>query len=179
MVREGALSGPIAFTRDHLDAGAMAHPDIITERMRDGSDAIVDWPLLDAMAMCSSQADLVAVHSGGGGYSGDMTSAGVTVIADGTGEAEQRLGLALTFPFPKTWGRRSMRRCGRIRNSAASWPNTPRSTHDHHLDLSDGFAAFRRIKEELYRLGFATAGRPLEQDMPIGGSPQGTKSAAE
>ena len=96
MVREGALSGPIAFTRDHLDAGAMAHPNIMTERMRDGSDAIADWPLLDAMAMCSSQADLVAIHSGGGGYSGYMTSAGVTVIADGTGEAEQRLGLALT-----------------------------------------------------------------------------------
>ena len=96
MVREGALSGPIAFTRDHLDAGAMAHPNIMTERMRDGSDAIADWPLLDAMAMCSSQADLVAIHSGGGGYSGYMTSAGVTVIADGTSEAEQRLGLALT-----------------------------------------------------------------------------------
>ena len=96
MVREGTLSGPIAFTRDHLDAGAMAHPNIMTERMRDGSDAIADWPLLDAMAMCSSQADLVAIHSGGGGYSGYMTSAGVTVIADGTGEAEQRLDLALT-----------------------------------------------------------------------------------
>jgi urocanate hydratase len=96
MVREGTLSGPIAFTRDHLDAGAMAHPNIMTERMRDGSDAIADWPLLDAMAMCASQADLVAIHSGGGGYSGYMTSAGVTVIADGTGEAEERLSLALT-----------------------------------------------------------------------------------
>ncbi len=96
MVRDGTLSGPIAFTRDHLDAGAMAHPNIMTENMRDGSDAIADWPLLDAMAMCSSQADLVAIHSGGGGYSGYMTSAGVTVIADGTGEADQRLDLALT-----------------------------------------------------------------------------------
>ena len=93
MVRDGTLSGPVAFTRDHLDAGAMAHPNIMTERMRDGSDAIADWPLLDAMAMCSSQADLVAIHSGGGGYSGYMTSAGVTVIADGTGEAEERLSL--------------------------------------------------------------------------------------
>jgi urocanate hydratase len=96
MVRDGTLSGPIAFTRDHLDAGAMAHPTIMTERMRDGSDAIADWPLLDAMAMCASQADLVAIHSGGGGYSGYMTSAGVTVIADGTGEAEQRLELSMT-----------------------------------------------------------------------------------
>ena len=96
MVRDGTLSGPIAFTRDHLDAGAMAHPNIMTEHMRDGSDAIADWPLLDAMAMCSSQADLVAIHSGGGGYSGYMTSAGVTVIADGSGEADARLDLALT-----------------------------------------------------------------------------------
>jgi urocanate hydratase len=96
MVRDGTLSGPIAFTRDHLDAGAMAHPTIMTERMRDGSDAIADWPLLNAMAMCSSQADLVAIHSGGGGYAGIMTSAGVTVIADGTREAEQRLTLSMT-----------------------------------------------------------------------------------
>jgi urocanate hydratase len=96
MVRDGTLSGPIAFTRDHLDAGAMAHPNIMTERMPDGSDAISDWPLLDALAMCSSQADLVAIHSGGGGYSGYMTSAGVTLIADGSREAEERLNLALT-----------------------------------------------------------------------------------
>ena len=96
MVRAGMLSGPIAFTRDHLDAGAMTHPNIMTEHMRDGSDAIADWPLLDAMAMCSSQADLVAIHSGGGGDSGYMTSAGVTVIADGSSEADARLGLALT-----------------------------------------------------------------------------------
>jgi urocanate hydratase len=96
MVRDGLLSGPIAFTRDHLDAGGMAHPNIMTERMRDGSDAIADWPLLDAMAMCASQADLVAIHSGGGGYSGYMTSAGVTVIADGTSEADQRLTLSMT-----------------------------------------------------------------------------------
>jgi urocanate hydratase len=96
MVRTGNLSGPIAFTRDHLDAGAMAHPNIMTENMRDGSDAIADWPLLDAMAMCASMADLVAIHSGGGGYSGYMTSAGVTIIADGSAEADERLRLALT-----------------------------------------------------------------------------------
>jgi urocanate hydratase len=96
MVRNGELSGPIAFTRDHLDAGAMAHPNIMTENMRDGSDAIADWPLINAMAMCASQADLVAIHSGGGGYSGYMTSAGVTIVADGTVEADERLRLALT-----------------------------------------------------------------------------------
>lgn len=96
MVREGILAAPVAFTRDHLDAGAMAHPNIMTENMRDGSDAIADWPLLNAMINCSSSADLVAIHSGGGGYSGYMTSAGVTVVADGTDAAAQRLSLSLT-----------------------------------------------------------------------------------
>jgi len=96
LVRKKALSAPIAFTRDHLDAGAMAHPNIMTERMRDGSDAIADWPLLNAMVNCVSMADLVAIHSGGGGYAGYMTSAGVTLIADGTPEADRRLELSLT-----------------------------------------------------------------------------------
>jgi urocanate hydratase len=95
-VRKGVLSAPVAFTRDHLDAGAMTNPNIMTEGLRDGSDAITDWPLLDAMAMCSSQADLVAIHSGGGGYTGYMTSAGVTVIADGTTEADERIQLSMT-----------------------------------------------------------------------------------
>ena len=96
MVRDGELSGPVAFTRDHLDAGAMAHPNIMTENMRDGSDAIADWPLLNAMINCSSCADLVAIHSGGGGYNGYMTSAGVTVTADGSVAADQRLQLSMT-----------------------------------------------------------------------------------
>jgi urocanate hydratase len=91
MVREGVLSGPVAFTRDHLDAGAMAHPNIMTENMKDGSDAIADWPLLNALVNCASQADLVAIHSGGGGYSGYMTSSGVTLVADGSAEADERL----------------------------------------------------------------------------------------
>jgi len=96
MVAEGVLAGPVAFSRDHLDAGAMAHPNIMTERMKDGSDAVADWPLLNAMLLCSSMADLVVVHSGGGGYAGYMTSAGVTVVADGTPEADERLEHALT-----------------------------------------------------------------------------------
>ena len=95
MVADGTLAGPIAFTRDHLDAAAMTHPYIMTENMADGSDAITDWPLLNALAMCSSQADLVAIHSGGGGYAGFMTSAGVTIIADGSAAADERLALAL------------------------------------------------------------------------------------
>lgn len=95
MVREGKVSGPIAFSRDHLDAGAMAHPNIMTERMKDGSDAISDWPLINAMLNCSSMADLVVIHSGGGGYAGYMTSAGVTLVADGTEAADMRLKYTL------------------------------------------------------------------------------------
>ncbi|REK76031.1 urocanate hydratase [Paenibacillus paeoniae] len=95
MVAKGILSGPVAFSRDHLDAGSMAHPNIMTENMKDGSDAIADWPLLNAMLNCSSMADLVAIHSGGGGYSGYMTSAGVTLVADGTEDAALRLKTTL------------------------------------------------------------------------------------
>jgi urocanate hydratase len=96
LVRKGELTAPTAFSRDHLDAGAMAHPNIMTENMKDGSDAIADWPLLDAMALCASMADLVVIHSGGGGYAGYMTSAGVTLVADGTDAADERLSHALT-----------------------------------------------------------------------------------
>lgn len=96
LVAEGVLSAPVAFTRDHLDAGAMAHPNIMTENLKDGSDAIADWPLLNAMLTASSKADLVAIHSGGGGYTGYMQSAGITVVADGTREASERLQLSIT-----------------------------------------------------------------------------------
>lgn len=96
LVAKGELAGPVAFTRDHLDAGGMAHPNIMTENMRDGSDAIADWPLLDAMVLCSSMADLVTVHSGGGGYAGFMTSCGVTLIADGTAAGAERIDHAIT-----------------------------------------------------------------------------------
>jgi urocanate hydratase len=74
----------------------MTHPYIITERMRDGSDAIADWPLLDALLMSCSMADLVAVHAGGGGYAGYSLSAGVTVVAEGSRVAAERLRRALT-----------------------------------------------------------------------------------
>lgn len=96
LVAKGVISAPIAFTRDHLDAGAMAHPNIMTENLKDGSDAIADWPLLNAMIAASSKADLVAIHSGGGGYAGYMQSAGITIVADGTADAAERIRLAIT-----------------------------------------------------------------------------------
>jgi urocanate hydratase len=94
-VAEGRLSGPIAFTRDHLDAGGVAQPFRETEGMPDGSDAVADWPLLDALLTCAGGADLVAIHGGGGGYAGYYQSAGVTVVADGSEAAARRLGAAL------------------------------------------------------------------------------------
>lgn len=94
-VADGRLAGPVAFTRDHMDPGAMAHPFIITEGMADGSDAVADWPALDAMLLCSCGADLVAMHAGGGGYAGYSLSAGVTVVADGSEAADGRLRRAL------------------------------------------------------------------------------------
>lgn len=95
LVANGTLSAPVLFSRDHLDSAGMTHPRIGTEGMRDGSDGVTDWPLLDAMLLSSGGADLVAIHSGGGGYAGWMQSAGVSVVADGSAGAERRLTLSL------------------------------------------------------------------------------------
>ncbi|MCP3804983.1 urocanate hydratase [Allokutzneria sp. A3M-2-11 16] len=94
-VRSGRISAPVLFSRDHLDSAGMTHPRIGTEGMRDGSDGVTDWPLLDAMLLATGGADLVAVHSGGAGYAGWMQSAGVSVVADGSIGAASRLRLAL------------------------------------------------------------------------------------
>lgn len=91
LVAEGRVSGPIVITRDHLDSGSVASPTRETEGMRDGSDAIADWPILNALLNTASAADLVAVHSGGGVGIGYSIHAGMTVVADGTEEAEWRI----------------------------------------------------------------------------------------
>ncbi len=90
-VRSGDLSGPVVFTRDHLDAGGVCQPLRETENMKDGTDAVADWPLLNALLNSGSGADLVAIHGGGGGYAGYYKSAGVTVVADGSESASERL----------------------------------------------------------------------------------------
>jgi urocanate hydratase len=90
-VADGRLSGPIAFSRDHMDAAGMAHPNIMTENLLDGSDAVADWPLLNGLLNTACGADLVALHQGGGGYAGYSTSSGVTTIADGTPAAAIRI----------------------------------------------------------------------------------------
>jgi urocanate hydratase len=91
-IASGRISGPIAFTRDHLDSGSVASPTRETERMRDGSDGVADWPILNALLNTASHADLVAVH----GFGGTAQSAGATTIADGTAQAAERLGAVLT-----------------------------------------------------------------------------------
>lgn len=96
MIRKGEITGPIAFTRDHLDCGGVSQPYRETENMMDGSDAISDWPLLNALLNCAAMADLVAIHAGGGGYAGYYQSAGLIVVADGTTAADRRIDRALT-----------------------------------------------------------------------------------
>jgi urocanate hydratase len=94
-VADGRLRAPVAFTRDHMDSGSMTHPNIISEAMADGSDAVSDWPLLNALLTTASGADLVALHAGGGGYAGYSQSAGMTVVAAGDADAAARLSGAL------------------------------------------------------------------------------------
>ncbi|MDR7420350.1 MAG: urocanate hydratase [Armatimonadota bacterium] len=95
-VARGEVRGPIAFTRDHLDAGGVSQPFRETEHLLDGSDAVSDWPLLNALLNCTAGADLVAIHAGGGGYAGYYQSAGVTIVADGSPAAARRLDAVLT-----------------------------------------------------------------------------------
>ena len=96
MVRDKELSGPIVITRDHLDGGSVASPNRETEAMKDGSDAIADWPLLNALINTAGGADLVAVHNGGGVGIGYSTHAGLLVVADGTQEADEKIERVLT-----------------------------------------------------------------------------------
>ncbi|MDH5451303.1 MAG: urocanate hydratase [Candidatus Bathyarchaeota archaeon] len=96
MVREGKLSGPIWIGRDHLDGGSVASPNRETEGMRDGSDAIADWPILNALLNAVAGATWVSVHHGGGVGIGYSIHAGMCLVADGTKEAEKRLVRVLT-----------------------------------------------------------------------------------
>jgi urocanate hydratase len=96
MVAEKELKAPIVITRDHLDCGSVASPNRETEDMRDGSDAIADWPMLNALLNSAAGADLVAIHNGGGVGIGYSTHAGLLVVADGTKEAEDKIERVLT-----------------------------------------------------------------------------------
>lgn len=95
MVRRGELSAPIVIGRDHLDSGSVASPNRETESMLDGSDAVSDWPLLNALLNTASGATWVSLHHGGGVGMGYSQHAGVVIVADGSDAAEQRLSRVL------------------------------------------------------------------------------------
>ena len=96
LVRRGVVTAPIVIGRDHLDTGSVASPNRETEGMRDGSDAIADWPVLNALLNTSSGATWVSVHHGGGVGIGYSLHAGMVVVADGTREADEKLQRVLT-----------------------------------------------------------------------------------
>ena len=96
LVRSGSLRGPIVIGRDHLDCGSVASPHRETEAMQDGSDAIADWPLLNALVNTAAGASWVSFHHGGGVGMGMSLHAGMVVVADGTAEAGRRLERVLT-----------------------------------------------------------------------------------
>lgn len=96
MVRKGELKAPIVIGRDHLDGGSVASPNRETENMQDGSDAISDWPLLNALLNCASGATWVSIHHGGGVGMGYSQHAGMVIVADGSEAAAKRLEHVLT-----------------------------------------------------------------------------------
>ena len=96
LVRRGVVKAPIVIGRDHLDAGSVASPNRETEGMRDGSDAIADWPVLNALLSASSGATWVSVHHGGGVGIGYSLHAGMVIVADGSREADEKLQRVLT-----------------------------------------------------------------------------------
>jgi urocanate hydratase len=95
MVRNGELSAPIVIGRDHLDSGAVASPNRETESMKDGSDVVSDWPILNALLNCASGATWVSFHHGGGVGMGYSQHAGQVIVADGTDDAARRLARVL------------------------------------------------------------------------------------
>jgi urocanate hydratase len=95
MVRNGELSAPVVIGRDHLDSGSVASPNRETEAMKDGSDAVSDWPLLNAMLNVAGGATWVSLHHGGGVGMGYSQHSGVVIVCDGSVEADKRIARVL------------------------------------------------------------------------------------
>jgi urocanate hydratase len=96
LVKRGEIKAPIVIGRDHLDAGSVASPNRETEGMIDGSDAIADWPLLNALVNTAAGASWISIHNGGGVGIGYSQHAGMVVVADGTENSKRRLERVLT-----------------------------------------------------------------------------------
>ncbi len=125
LVGSGAVQAPVVIGRDHLDAGSVASPYRETESMRDGSDAIADWPILNALLNTAAGATWVSVHHGGGVGIGNAIHAGMVVVADGTDEAAEKLERVLTTD-PGT---------GVMRHADAGYEEALDAAHEHGLRL--------------------------------------------
>ncbi len=125
MVRSGELGAPIVIGRDHLDSGSVASPNRETEAMRDGSDAVSDWPLLNALLNTASGATWVSLHHGGGVGMGFSQHAGMVVVADGTEEAARRIARVL-------WNDPAS---GVMRHADAGYPDAAACAAAQGLDL--------------------------------------------
>ncbi|MEO8018665.1 MAG: urocanate hydratase [Pseudomonadota bacterium] len=125
MVASGELKAPIVIGRDHLDAGSVASPNRETEGMRDGSDAVSDWPLLNALLNTASGATWVSIHHGGGVGMGFSQHAGVVIVCDGTPEAAKRIARVL-WNDPAT---------GVMRHADAGYDIALDTARRHQLDL--------------------------------------------
>jgi len=124
MVKRGKLAAPIVIGRDHLDTGSVASPYRETEAMLDGSDAIADWPILNALINAVGGAHWVSVHHGGGVGIGYSIHAGMVVVADGSADSEARLSRVLT----------SDPGIGIVRHADAGYPQAIAAADRHHLD---------------------------------------------
>lgn len=125
MVKNGELKAPIVIGRDHLDSGSVASPNRETEGMKDGSDVVSDWPLLNALLNTASGATWVSLHHGGGVGMGFSQHAGVVIVADGTDEADKRLERVLTND-PAT---------GVMRHVDAGYEIAKKKAKEQNLDL--------------------------------------------
>jgi len=125
LVRRGVVTAPIVIGRDHLDAGSVASPNRETEGMMDGSDAIADWPVLNALLNTSSGATWVSVHHGGGVGIGYSLHAGMVIVADGTREADEKLQRVLTCD-PGS---------GVVRHADAGYPDAIATARESKIDM--------------------------------------------
>ena len=128
LVRSGELQAPIVIGRDHLDTGSVASPNRETEGMRDGSDAIADWPVLNALLNASAGATWVSVHHGGGVGIGYSLHAGMVIVADGTADADRRLERVLTCDPG----------IGVVRHADAGYPEALATAEEHGIRLPMG-----------------------------------------
>jgi len=129
MVAKGEVKAPIVIGRDHLDSGSVASPNRETEAMRDGSDAVSDWPLLNALLSTASGATWVSLHHGGGVGMGFSQHAGMVIVADGTPEAAKRLARVL-------WNDPAS---GIMRHADAGYEDAIACAKQHNLDLPSVF----------------------------------------